>query len=383
MNSNLEEIYNQSLEMLSQGKTEQEILAHFKDAQKELAPLLQISALLNNIPVNPVPTPFMQRKYEALTKKSLWLGFVHISRFAAVSVGLSLLTAGLVATGFAADQSAPGEALFAVKKTTEKIQLVLAQNQNARASLEIKIAQKRLQEAQAVLNNPSSDPELKTAVINELASQTKTAVEKVNTITTTNPTLDNNEPLLSSLDSITKEQQGLLKQIEQNSEVKILATKALESLSESSAQISEIKSKVAVADSEQTLAALNANQNSTVIVGEITKIDSKKITVEKTEFLLTKNTYIQNSEGQKLELTDLTKGQRVSVTGVKDDLNNITASFVVINQSNNGAVESASTTKPSTIEPTPTPALEKVEETDPNITTGGFILEDPNPQFAQ
>ncbi len=391
MNKNIEEIYNQSLEMLFEGKSEQEILAHFKDDQNELAPLLKISNNLFSIPTNPVPTPLMKRKYAA-ESESVWLfpKFL-LSKFSIASIGFTIIFGALFGIGYAANLSSPGDKLFTLKKSAENIQLAFAGNQDARATLEIRITQKRLQEAQAVLANPTSNPEQKSAALDELSNQTTVAIAEVVTVTKNNPQSNQSHPLLTSLDDITKQQQTLLSKIQPNEKIQSATDKALASLTESTAQISQIKNKVAVADNDQALATLNSNPDSVSVFGQITKLSDNQINVEKTTFILTAQTIIQNLEGTILSFKDLSVNQKVSARGIKNTTTNaITAKFIVI--ASNGSVEGASTTTPETTTPTILPIIKKddfsqptstlPQTVNPNSANGSFILESPAPQFA-
>lgn len=379
--SNLAEIYDQALSMLKKGASEQQVLAKFSDSANELSPLLKTTSQFLAVPKNIVPTPLMQRKYIKETPKA----FYHLSRFATFTLVVSFIVSGVVATGFAANQSSPGEALFAVKKTTEKLPLVFAISQDARASLEVHLTEKRFLEAQMILNDPSKNEEQKTAVLNELASQTSVAVLEVSQATKDNPNSESNQPLLSSLDKISKQQQELIKQIEPDSPITVAASKALETLNETPAQISEIKNTVAVADSDQALAVLGSKPDSVVVLGQITKIEDKQITVEKTVFTLTSETTIQNLRGASFSRSDLSKNLRVSVSGTKDKNNVLTATSIVITQT--GVVESETTTNTSStpiIEPTRTPEAETPPtQTDANNASASYILEDPAPQFIE
>lgn len=383
---NIEEIYNQSLEMLKAGKTEQEILARFKDFQNELAPLLRIGNDLFSMPINTVPTPLMQRKY-AVTTESFWFSrWMLLSRFSTASIGFMLLLATLFGVGYAANQSSPGDKFFALKKGGEKIQLILAGNRDARASFEIHIAQKRLDEAQVVLTNPESNPEQKTAALTELSNQTTVAIAEVSTATKNNPKSQQNHPLIASLDSIAKQQQTLLKQIQPDDKIQNATNKALASLTASAAQISEIKNTIAVADSDQILAGLNPAPDSVAVLGQVTKISDSQITVEKITFIITAQTIIQNLQGITLNSHDLLIGQKINISGVKNN-NSITAKFIVV--ISKGSVEGAATTTPGTT----TPAEVSLKKAEPAVTaessvqkansaSGTFILEDPAPQFA-
>jgi hypothetical protein len=389
--NNIEDIFDEAVTMLQKGHSEQEVLSKFAHAKNELAPLLSFSKPLLNLPKNIVPIPLMQRKYAAIPVRGFWLAWLKASKFASVSVGVLLLLSAMVGTVYASFASIPGQPLFAVKKVWEKSQLALTTNQDARASLQIQIAESRLNDAQAVFSDPGSDAAQKSAALNELANQTSNAVAEVSTVAQSNPKSTQNHPLLSSLESITQAQATLLTNIKPDSQTQTAAQSALATLDQTSVQISKIKQTVAIADNDQALASLSSNPDSVAVIGQVTKLVDNQVTVEKTSFALTTQTIIQNLEGTILSVHDLSVGQRVNVTGIKTN-NILTAKFVIITEAPGdptGSVQGTSTTTPSTSTPptettktpqvTPTPTFVNSSST----AVGSFILESPSPQFAQ
>lgn len=261
MNS-LEAAYNQAVDMLKKGRSKQEALLKFAEFKNELAPLLDISFSLLSLPKNSPPQPAMQRKYALVPSKGFWLTWIHVSKFAGVSMSLMLLLSAFTVTGYATLKSAPGQTLFQVKKSAEKLQLVLAYNQNQKANIQLQITQSRLNDAKQIFSDPNSNVEQEKAALSELSDQTSNAVAVVNTVAKNDPASDKNHPLVNSLESIAKEQQSLLSKIKPDSEIKIEANTALLSLNKNSAKISEIKSLVATASNDQALTTLKTNATS-------------------------------------------------------------------------------------------------------------------------
>ncbi len=392
--NNFEDIYNKAVQMLKAGHSEEEVLLEFAEYKNELTPLLKLSAALMAMPKNIVPTPLMKRKYALAPVKSLWLTWLHLSKFAAVSVSVMLLVSTVTVVGYQASKSSPGQTLFSVKKSTEKLQLILAQDQKAKANLQIKFAEKRLNEAEAVLKDPDSDQEEKTAVLEELADQTSSAVAEVDTATQTNPEPENTQPLLASLDGIADKQQSLLEEIEEDSQIKPAAETALQTLNENTEKISAIKLVVAAADNEKALAILKADENSVAILGNVTKISKDKITVEKTDFLINEDTLIKDTNGAVLNLKDLALQTKVNIVGQKNETTLLAKQIVAIKPKDLDAdSKQASTTTSSITSVTSTPvSLKKLTESpsttpavqiNPNAAIGSFILEDPAPQFVK
>lgn len=315
--NNFDDIYNQALELLRKGHSKEDILLKFSQHRNELAPLLEISGALLTIPKNIVPTPLMQRKYAVAKAKSFWLTWMHVPKLAGVSMSIMLLLSAFTVMGYQTLKSSPGQALFGVKKSAEQLQLILASNQDAKASLQIQIAQKRLNEAQEIFDNPNSNADQKTAALNELSDQTSTAVAEVNNAAKNNPVSEKTHPLLTSLDSITHDQQNLLSEIKPDAEIKDAQDTALQSLTENTSKISEIKQSVAAADNEQTLAKLKADPNSVTVLGNINKVSPDQITVDKTVFSLTGQTTIKDNSGNFLSIKNLTPETKVNIIGLK------------------------------------------------------------------
>ncbi len=241
----LETQYNQVLELIEKGYSKEEALLQFSKYRNELEPLLEIGLALSALPKNEPPAPAMQRKYALAVQHSLWFALTHISRFAGISISLLLLVSAISLAGYQTSQSSPGQMLFPVKKSAEKLQLILASGENAKATLQLAITQKRLSEAQAILQNPDSKPEAETAALQELADQTSTAVEAVNSAAKNNPSPESTTPLLSSLDLIARQQESLITDIKEDSPLQASAENAIETLSKTTEKVSEIKNLVA------------------------------------------------------------------------------------------------------------------------------------------
>jgi len=318
--NNIDEIYNQALEMLKKGRSKQEVLLKFAKCKNELAPLLDISSVLLSVPKNIVPTPLMRRQYAAVPVKRLRLAWLHISKFAGVSVGLMLLISALSVTAYQAESSTPGNALFALKKGGENLQLILASSQTQKASLQVAIAQQRLSDAQQIFNDPASNEQQKTAALNELSAQTASAVAEVNTVAAADPKSADSPPLLNSLDSITQQQKNLLTAIKPDSQIKTAANSALVALGSDTAKLSAIKQSIAVAaDNQEALAKLSSDPNSVAAFGTITQASSSQITVEQITFNITPQTTIQDDNGNSLLPSDLSDGSKASVVGEKNN----------------------------------------------------------------
>ncbi|MDR3642106.1 MAG: DUF5666 domain-containing protein [Candidatus Doudnabacteria bacterium] len=420
MNSR-EDIFNQALAKLAAGHSKQDILASFNEANHDMSPLLDVSRMLLDMPKAIVPTPLMQRKYALSKTKLYWLKWSYTFKFAAVSSGLMLLLSAGAFTAYAARNSLPGNSLFALKRAEEKTQLIFAMDPQAKANLQIAFAQKRLDEAQQIFSNPSQNSQqAQTAALTELSSQTTNALAAAAGVTQTDPQAQSNKPLLNSLEDLTQKQQSLLKQIKSDKQIQTAAQTALTALNNNTKQLSQIKQAMTIADNSQALAQLNNTSTMVTVLGVINTIQNGKITVEKITFNTDPQTVITNNSGDMLRLSDLSAGQTVNAIG-KPEQNMLVATQILLTDGADSA--SGSTTTTTTIASIPgiaatttaatesqptatsTPGAKKVEGAftskngtttaeseatstpmfnftpDPNVATGGFIIEDPAPKF--
>jgi hypothetical protein len=393
---NLEDIYNQAITMLKAGHSQEEILENFDNVKNELAPLLKISVSLLTMPKNIVPTPLMQKKYAFSKARIFWISWAHTFKFAAAGSGLMLILSALAVTGYAASNSLPGHNLFALKRAEENAQLVFTISPTAKANLQIALAQKRLDEAKQIFSVPGqNNQQEQTAALAELTSQTSNAVAAAASIAKTDPQAQSNHPLLNSLQSLTDQQQSLLKQIKPSGQIKLAAQNAQLALNDSAKQLSEIKQTVAVASSDQSLTKLSATSTDVAILGLITKITADQITVEKTVFTVNARTSVRDEDGNTVKFGDLIPGQRVNVVG--GQIGSVLVAGQILATNVLPAASPAQTLLTTPASTTTTPAIAKKMATpanddstntavsflksDPNIATGGFIVENPSPQY--
>ncbi len=378
--TNIDEIYNQALEMIKKGSPKEEVLVKFAQYRNELAPLLDISSKLLSMPKNIVPTPLMRRKYAVAPSKRLWLAWLHMSKFASVSVAVMLLISAFSVTAYQASNSLPGKILFPLKKQEENLQLILASNQNQKASLQIQIAQNRLSAAQQIFNDPTSNTEQKTAALNELSAQTTSAVAEVNTVAAANPKSADSHPLLNSLDSITQGQKNLLSAIKPDSQIKTAANSALLALGNDTAKLSAIKQTIAVASNDQeALAKLSSDPNSVAAFGLISEATSSSVTVEQITFNITSQTTIQDNSGGNLLPSDLQGGDKVSVVGEKSN-DTLIAQQIFVTATSSDQSETATTTDQPEVKAVSTQTPSSSTSTTATSTLAGANLKKPSSQ---
>lgn len=316
MKITIEEILDKKIKTLKQSGA-------FENENKELAELLNIAKSFYELPKKHTPNPNMQKKFMLIPAKVFWYSWFHFSKLATVSMSAILLFSTAGVAGYVAWHSVPGQALFAVKRSAEKLQLKFATTPEKKANLYVEFSKKRLMDAQKILNNPDSEPEFTKAVINELVIQTKNTVDAVQTITK-NESLDKAKPMINSLENITAKQDQLIKEIKPNGNSEIVA-KAKESANESAIKLAEIKKYIEIATNEQTLVELkNVKNPKEEIKGTSTPESSKENILKNSTSTVLNNSKVILEKEEKFELPKI----------------------------------------------------------DPNTVTGSFIIEDPSPQFA-
>jgi hypothetical protein len=297
----------------------QDILSRLPDQTEQI----KIAHSLFTIPKKSIPEPIMQRKFMLAPIPDRHVTFImKLSRWTTVGIaGFVLMVVGF--TAYAASNSLPGQTLFKVKRAAEQVQLSLTTDPVKKANLQLSFTQRRLAEAQTVFSLPASDNDQKFAALNELAGQTKTAVDEVKSIATTQKI---NSPLVASLQDVAAKQKVLLNQVKKEDAVTKAPSDVLAQATENQVQVNEII-KIIAASSDESPAALATTSTSTVLT------------------ILPKETVAATSSGTSSTLTLKKLDPEKHVTG-------------------SSSIESSSES----------PA-------DSNTAVGSFIIEDPRPQI--
>ncbi|MDE2311938.1 MAG: hypothetical protein KGJ93_02510 [Patescibacteria group bacterium] len=383
MNSQ-EKILDQALLELHQGSSTDKVFSKYPQNKAELAPLLSLAQNLSELPKKNTPLGAMRRKYALTPVKTVWYQSARVFRLASVSASAMLLLAVLVGTGYAASISKPGQTLFGLKKSAEHLQMVFALNPQQKLALQLEIAQKRLDDARAILNNPQADPAQRAAALAELTSETQNSVDAADQAAknqTTALALSKDQPLLNSLETITSQQQALAKRLQPQ-----IAQSAIDAAKKNAAKVAEIKKYLAVADNEQTLAQLSSNPNAFTASGTIISLGKTSISVAGKNFDINDQTIIKDLDSDTLTWSDLKLDQQVQILGDKTDKGLLARQITIQEYSDNGQVKGATTQSTSTASSTVgnlKPSADNGEQAtqpDPNTAVGTFIMEDPAPQ---
>lgn len=401
-----EELLEQSINKIKQGVSLAEAVFAVSDGQKpDLENMLLAARMLAALPKNQPPKPVLQRKYALLAQKrpKLFLSFLHLSRFSAASLGSAFLLAALILGGLKASASLPGQPLFAIKRTAENVRLKFVMDEAAKAQLQLEFAQNRLNEAQVILSNPSSNKQQEIAALNELASQTKTAADSVQQLAASQPLEQNNHPIVSRLATLAQQQNSVIDKAQSGDEgVKAAAQSAANVSNTAAAQASQIKKYLAIAQAAQdpiALVDLSADPDAVSISGTIQKLDKQSLVVEKVEFAINDQTQVTDLAGNPLSYLSLAVNSKVKISGKKQGSKILAQNIIPLNDSGLGEVEGAATSTPASSasstpqqDQTSTPASLKTsvaatssQEILPapdKPRLGSFIIENPNPQYS-
>ena len=160
---------HECLEMVARGFSMEECLERYPDIAEELGPLLQLAMRTEGAADTIVPSPEGQREglgriTEAWTameerrrrnQRGPWRLLRHSWALAAVAA-LVLIFGGWT-TAAAAQDSVPGEALYPVKQTHERVLLLVVVTRSGKADLHARLAETRTEEA-AKLAAQGGDP---------------------------------------------------------------------------------------------------------------------------------------------------------------------------------------------------------------------------------
>jgi hypothetical protein len=143
----------------------------------------------------------------------------------AIVVGLAAGTLALSGMSAASGDAIPGDALYSVKRSTEKAQLALAGSDISRGQLYLEFARTRLDEAQAV-----KDPTGLTSVLDDMDNET---LEGVRLLTATAVTRKDTAAL-DAIDAFTASQHGSAEKLRTsaNGDARTRATKSVTLLEE-------------------------------------------------------------------------------------------------------------------------------------------------------
>ena len=335
----IEIIFDEAITRIQSGENIYSVISSFPDEHRDtLFDMLGIARQAVHIPLKEVPTPIKRRIYLDIPKQNLHL-FKFLSFIkTAYPVSVLVLLATLTGTVCASMNCLPGDRLFTIKKALQGAEVMLVQNPERKAELQLNIAQKRLHDAQTVIA-ATADTQSQSKAIEELNKETDVALQKIKEIAASNPV--NSKPeLIKKAEEITESKQRLL------------SAAAPEVAKESAARVEEHKH--AIASIKQIIAAANEQDQAKLeptkeiaITSAIESIRNKLLKIEKNTFEVDEaNTVIEDEKGNKLALKDLSENDMVKVEGQIKNQKTLAQKIVLISKAKLPEVKP--TTKPTT-----------------------------------
>ncbi len=371
---NLSKTLDRAIARLENGESIEHIVASSPSwTRVHLAEFLPIAAELRGIPV--IQTSSSNRRYSFLNHT-----VEKASRFARVMRGLrtgyaisgAFVLLLIVGVSSAAAQSLPGSKLFTIKKAWETAQIkVVPHTPGDRAQLELALANQRLDDAQEVFSDKSSNASDKAAAIQELNTQTQVALNQIQQVAST-PAVTGNPGIIQNLVALTQNQASLQAQVDSST--------ASSDTAKNQKALAAIQQSVASATNTQTSTTITAKQQVNT-TGKITAITSGSFTVEKNVFDISSATQFFSANGLALQQSAFHVGDTVLIvattSGEKNEAQAITLKEKAVVQT--PVDTSGSDSSQSTIDSTGSNIPTTVLPTAPNVS-GGLILESPTPQ---
>lgn len=180
-----------------------------------------------------------------------------------------VIIVGLVnATAVAAKNSLPGETLYPIKRTVEKVELVLTVNEEKKTEKKIKHAENRLYEAQQIVEQKAPE-ENETLTEEESKIVEKTITELVESTEEIASESENNKVLLEQVVLLTDEQEEILAEIKPKvtGETKEVVEDAIVAASESKVEAEENLAALEEESAEKNSADETATSTEEILEG--------------------------------------------------------------------------------------------------------------------
>ena len=158
MGTTFDDIFNECIERMARGEPIESCLADYPDHAEELKPLLMTSQSALSLSSIEATREFkeaarsrvLKAVYEQGSSKGTMSWLPAMSRrfkaWATVAAALVLVIGFGAGTVQASSNSLPGDTLYSVKQTIEKVRLNLAFSDSAKARLHLRLAEKRVEE---------------------------------------------------------------------------------------------------------------------------------------------------------------------------------------------------------------------------------------------
>jgi hypothetical protein len=365
---------DQALKELKNGANIEDVILNLPaKVRPEIAELLRVAEDIKALPLQAIPVPahrrlFLQHTVEKISRFTLFIQTMRTG-YAISAAMVILLIAG---TATATDRSLPGNPLFGLKKAFEVAQIkIVAHNPASIAQLELSLANQRLNDAQQVFSDQSSNSADKAQAVQELNSQTQLALNQIQQVASSQA-VAKDPTIIQNLENLTSKQASL------QSQVNPTAGQSAETQNQQA--LKTIKNLVAVANDQSGTSI--PSQKTAQASDVVTNISASTITVGKNVFQIDSSTTFVAANGSALKLSDFYEGDLVTVTGIVSGELNI-AQIITLNKKYVAPVtttNSSDTTDTSTVSPSTDNGASSIPETvnqTQNNITGGFILESP------
>lgn len=264
MNGDKEFILNEALNLLQQGKPVDFCVAQYPQFKEEikiayraysvptLSPDLDQKKIWNKISRQIVATGLQQNTVAMHFLPFQGLRFTFTNALT-VTISLIILVGLVNTTAIAAGNSLPGQTLYSVKRTAEKIELTLTLGENQKNEVLLKHAEHRLSEAKAIVETNTTQIPSKPLDQDEKSGIIQT-LNDLNDTTTKLAEESNNKDILKKVVELSDKQESVLSDMEN----KVSGdTKAIVS----SARDTAVETK---STAEKTLAKLEQDENTDV-----------------------------------------------------------------------------------------------------------------------
>ena len=249
-----------------------------------------------------------------------WIGLL-LKTGGSIVAGLLVVVSLTVGTAVAALESNPGDPMYSLKKIVENVQLKLVRGDEQKANLQLKLANKRLEELEVVLKQ-SEQGEMSADEAQKIVSETVQNLEKITAaVSTTGTKASQNRPqieILTKIVSLSNKQSAVLKSasIKSEGQAKIEIDKALETSQISKEKAIENIERAGLVVEEQPIAIEEKviPVDKVTVTGKLTAVSDTSISIGTARFLLTKDTEYAN-----MQEADLAVDQLVDISAVVVD----------------------------------------------------------------
>lgn len=311
-------------------QTPEQLDETIQQARKSHKPSDYLLSELMGIPKSKIPAADLSRvkmqifdrislpasmKSEKVSKGAGFMALLpRILRITGGIVGaFTILLSLTIGASVAALEAVPGQPIYPLKKIVENVRLQLARSDEQRATLQIKFANNRIDELEAVLKK-QREGKISDAEAQKVVADTTKDIEK--TSQNVNQSSDENKvSLLTKIVDLSNKQSAVIQaaQISTDGDVKIELDKALASSKVTKEQAIQNIEKAGLVVEEQPLTLGDpddVNSNEVTTEGKLTALTTTTVNLGSVQFLLTKDTeYVNIKSGE------LVVGSSIKITG--------------------------------------------------------------------